>query len=549
MNSTPLISIGVPTFNRPKDLDKCVELLLNQTYQNLEIIVVDNCSDKPESINLLNNWPHADPRVKIVINNKNYGVLKNAQIALEYASGDLFCWVSDDDWRSDKFIEELYHSLLRKGKGYFASSFYRETVSELRMNRLSIKFDLLMRLLSSNSNLLNQLLYFLIDHSLGKCNLFYSLFWKSDLEELSLQRASRNWKDLSMDRNLIFSALGNLKLVVVPKVLMTLKTGNEKHYKSIFRKSTFLQKAKSNLIAIKFEFEYSAENIVKTTLSSKLLLFAIIPIKIASIIVTKMLFLCRKLFFRIKDLDNFFGRNRESKAIAEIETSVLNADIKLKLSEVTLVAVATVEVEKAVMALLYSSKNIQFSQILLLSSYKPWNLPDKIIYKMIDSFKSVDEWCEFVFKDLHSYIKTPYIILIHPDGYIVDYKQWKSEFLNFDYIGAPWPLPKDSYSYRTDAGKLIRVGNSVSLRSMRLLTAPSKLGLKWEKFHGNFNEDGIICVKYHELLVENGLKFPPPNVAYRFSIETALQEFPQEKSFAFHRWKGVNSNHPRFSNY
>ena len=199
---------------------------------------------------------------------------------------------------------------------------------------------------------------------------------------------------------------------------------------------------------------------------------------------------------------------------------------------------ATVDVEKAVMALLYSSINIQFSQILLLSNYKPWNLPDKVSYKRIKGFSSVDDWCEFVFKDLYSYIKSPYIILIHPDGYIVDYRQWKSEFLQFDYIGAPWPWPKDSVSYRTDKGKIIRVGNSVSLRSKRLLEAPLTLNLKWEKFHGNFNEDGIICVKYHDILTENNFKFPPVHLAYKFSVETNLPALSDQKSFAFHRWLG-----------
>ena len=73
-------------------------------------------------------------------------------------------------------------------------------------------------------------------------------------------------------------------------------------------------------------------------------------------------------------------------------------------------------------------------------------------------------------------------MLIHDDGFVVNPDSWQDDFLNYDYIGAPYPLPQDNFSYRDIDGNLIRVGNSVSLRSKKLLDLPIQLDLEWKAF-------------------------------------------------------------------
>src|SRR4051812_12647738 len=91
----------------------------------------------------------------------------------------------------------------------------------------------------------------------------------------------------------------------------------------------------------------------------------------------------------------------------------------------------------------------------------------KVIYdKAIDT---IDEWNRQVIYELPKYIQTSHALLIHLDGYPINPHLWNPEWLHYDYIGAPWPLPTDDYSYRSESGRLIRVGNSVSLRSKRLM--------------------------------------------------------------------------------
>lgn len=151
-----------------------------------------------------------------------------------------------------------------------------------------------------------------------------------------------------------------------------------------------------------------------------------------------------------------------------------------------------------------------------------------------ESITSIDEWNYKIIYELHNYVQTDYAMLIHADGYVINPSAWQDDFLKYDYIGAPWPLPQDDYSYRTPTGEVVRVGNSVSLRSKRLLELPKKLNLEWKRYYGNTNEDGFLCVHNKSILEENGCTFAPIDVAKYFSKEHYLPENQDIKTFAFH---------------
>ncbi|MBD2423788.1 DUF5672 family protein [Cyanobium sp. FACHB-13342] len=220
---------------------------------------------------------------------------------------------------------------------------------------------------------------------------------------------------------------------------------------------------------------------------------------------------------------------------------------RTRISNVTLVAVATTEVEASVEALMHSMKHISFDKVLLISNYNPKPGISAYRYHKIEPFKNVGEWGKFIVFDLHKYIDTDYIILIHADGFIVNPDKWSEDFKQYDYIGAPWPLPKDSFSYRDNLGNIIRVGNSVSLRSLKLLQLPSSLDLDWESAdHGFFHEDGFLCVQSRHILQAHGVKFAPLSVACRFSREATLTENRDIEPFAFHKWRGKNRKYPDF---
>ncbi|MBT3799608.1 MAG: hypothetical protein HOG05_00505 [Bacteroidetes bacterium] len=214
---------------------------------------------------------------------------------------------------------------------------------------------------------------------------------------------------------------------------------------------------------------------------------------------------------------------------------------------VTLVSVATTEVEATSKALEYSTNSLKFDRVLLVSHFDP--NPDSDIYEyiQIEPFENVGEWGKFIVFDLYKFIDTDFIILVHADGFIVNHEKWDNEFLKYDYIGAPWPIPKDNFSYRDYYGNIIRAGNSVSIRSSKLLRMPSEIGLDWNNMpHEFFHEDGFIAVHNRHILQDEGIKFAPLSIAVRFSREKPIFENSGVDPFVFHKWEGENGKYPCF---
>lgn len=218
----------------------------------------------------------------------------------------------------------------------------------------------------------------------------------------------------------------------------------------------------------------------------------------------------------------------------------------LKLEDITLIALTSVRIPQTIKALEYSCGGIEFGAVKIASDIKPRDLPPFISHEYTEKSSNIDEWNYNIIYNLSKHIKTDYAILIHDDGFIVNPESWKDEFLGYDYIGAPWPLPSDDYSYLDINGEIVRQGNSVSLRSKKLIDLPNKLNLEWKPFHGFTNEDGFICVNYRHKYIEEGCKFADIDVAKYFSHETMIPEIQGIKPFAFHRHHGTNSIYPNY---
>lgn len=146
---------------------------------------------------------------------------------------------------------------------------------------------------------------------------------------------------------------------------------------------------------------------------------------------------------------------------------------------------------------------------------------------------SIDEWNRKIIYELPKYINTDFCLLIHSDGYVIEPSLWNPLWLSYDFMGAPWPLPTDDYSYRDEFGEIVRVGNSVSLRSKKLMDLVATR--YWRSYYGNTNEDGFICCHNRLWLESQGCKFAPLEVAIHFSKEHELPENKGLKTFAFHQ--------------
>ena len=101
----PLVTVGIPTYNRPKGLERTLQCILNQTYANLEIIISDNCSADTSILPLLNKYAAQDKRIKFYVQQTNISIVPNFQFLLNKASGEYFMWAADDDFWDANFIE------------------------------------------------------------------------------------------------------------------------------------------------------------------------------------------------------------------------------------------------------------------------------------------------------------------------------------------------------------------------------------------------------------------------------------------------------------
>lgn len=109
----PLISVIVPVYKVEPYLRKCLDSIVNQSYRNLEIILVDDGS--PDQCGVIcDEYAAKDARI-IVIHQENGGVSSARNAGLAVATGEWIGWVDSDDWIENDMFEYLLQSALRRG--------------------------------------------------------------------------------------------------------------------------------------------------------------------------------------------------------------------------------------------------------------------------------------------------------------------------------------------------------------------------------------------------------------------------------------------------
>jgi len=101
----PLVSVGIPTHNRPEGARRTLEAIARQTYRNLEIIVSDNASPGSRTEQALAGIVASDRRVRFFRQTINLGPSGNFQFVLGQATGRYFMWAADDDEWDPRFVE------------------------------------------------------------------------------------------------------------------------------------------------------------------------------------------------------------------------------------------------------------------------------------------------------------------------------------------------------------------------------------------------------------------------------------------------------------
>jgi len=107
MSKSPKLSILIPTYNREKYISQAIDSVLNQPFDDFEIICSDNASiDKTYEI--LKKYSEKDRRIKVFQNKENLGPVLNWKNCLDNASGEYIHWLWSDDWIESNFYQDAF---------------------------------------------------------------------------------------------------------------------------------------------------------------------------------------------------------------------------------------------------------------------------------------------------------------------------------------------------------------------------------------------------------------------------------------------------------
>jgi hypothetical protein len=184
---------------------------------------------------------------------------------------------------------------------------------------------------------------------------------------------------------------------------------------------------------------------------------------------------------------------------------------------VTLCAASSVNLPATLEALVACTDQIKFAECLLFTDADV-AAPPSIRVVRTPRLESGRDYSHFLLHDLVGHVRTSHCLVVQWDGFVLDAAHWEPGFLDYDYIGSPWPQFHDGHD----------VGNGgFSLRSLRLLKACQD-----PRFKDVHPEDVAICRMNRALLEdEHGIRFADHATAGRFAYERSQSAGP---TFGFH---------------
>lgn len=268
MEKQPLVSVGIPTYNRPEGLQKTLECITTQTYQNLEIIISDNCSPDLRVWEIVQDFLEKDKRITYIRQTENIGAANNFKFVLEKATGEYFMWAADDDEWETEFIKvcmQLFYIYPNAVAATTACSVIDQTSNQQ------------MLLKNINTTQLNSIRKFIFALSYMLTNpntFFYSIYRKE-----TILRCNLNKKYYGSDQGVMLQLLQYGDFVSQEDAaLYTYKIGlgassNIENYKNLLKINSHLQRhffVTGHLIGLSNEI-FQLE---KITLKEKLILIA-----------------------------------------------------------------------------------------------------------------------------------------------------------------------------------------------------------------------------------------------------------------------------------
>ena len=118
------VSVIIPVYQVEEYLKKCVDSVLNQTYKDMEVILIDDGS-KDSSGKICDNYADSDTRVS-VIHKKNGGLMSAWMAGVQVSSGDYLFFVDSDDWIDEDMLEKMIASMTMEDVDLVCCNYYIE---------------------------------------------------------------------------------------------------------------------------------------------------------------------------------------------------------------------------------------------------------------------------------------------------------------------------------------------------------------------------------------------------------------------------------------
>ena len=138
---TDMISIIIPVYNTAKYVGKCIESVINQSYKNLEIIIIDDASTDG-SYDICKDYADTDRRIKIIHNENNIGLSGSRNVGIDISKGKYIAFVDSDDYITRKYVEVLYLNIKKYKADVSQCMFYEvDDMDVVRKKYGNIKVD------------------------------------------------------------------------------------------------------------------------------------------------------------------------------------------------------------------------------------------------------------------------------------------------------------------------------------------------------------------------------------------------------------------------
>lgn len=212
-----LISVIMPTYNRGYIISLAIDSILNQTYRNIELIIIDDCSnDNTEEI----ISKYHDKRLKYIKLDKKNGANYARNIGLEKAKGKYISFQDSDDYSMPYRIEKEYNTLLKENADLVFSSFYKAKTGYEKYasngDYSSIKAHIFPKRKIPSNNILNVLLYQNVVTTqvlFGKKSIFEKVYFDNNLSRFQdwdlVIRIAKDYNIFHLDEPLLYMFIQN----------------------------------------------------------------------------------------------------------------------------------------------------------------------------------------------------------------------------------------------------------------------------------------------------------------------------------------------------